>query len=125
MIQDVIANDYYRLFSQQMAERKMFRYPPYFRLIKIVVKHQNKARLDLAALHLATALKAIFHRDVLGPEYPVVGRIQTWFQKEMLIKLPRDGKIPEAKAKIMEIINHAKAQPNNSTLIIYADVDPM
>ena len=125
VIQDVIANDYYRLFSQQMAERKMFRYPPYFRLIKIVVKHQNKARLDLAALHLATAFKAIFHRDVLGPEYPVVGRIQTWFQKEMLIKLPRDGKIQESKAKIMEIINHAKAQPNNSSLIIYADVDPM
>ncbi len=125
VIQDLIANDYYRLFSRQMAERKMFRYPPYYRLIKIVVKHQHKERLDLAALHLATALKAVFNRNVLGPEYPVVGRIQMWFQKEMLIKLPRDGKIQEAKDKIMEIINHAKSQPNNSQLIIYADVDPM
>jgi len=125
VIQDLIANDYYKLFSRQMAERKMFRYPPYYRLIKIVVKHQNKDRLDLAAQHLAAAFKALFNRNVLGPEYPVVGRIQMWFQKEILIKLPRDGKVQEAKVKIMEIINHAKSQPNNSSLIIYADVDPM
>ena len=43
----------------------------------------------------------------------------------ILIKLPRDAKIQESKAKIMEIINHAKSQPNNSQLIVYADVDPM
>ncbi len=125
VIQDVIANDYYRLFSRQMAERKMFRYPPYFRLIKIVVKHQNKERLDLSAMHLANSFREVFNRNVLGPEYPLVGRIQMWFQKEILIKVTRDGKIQEAKTKIMEIIHHAKALPNNSNLIIYADVDPM
>ena len=125
VIQDVIANDFIRLFNRQMAERKMFRYPPYYRLIKIVVKHQNKERLDLASMNLATAFRNLFNKNVLGPEFPVVGRIQMWFQKEILIKLPRDGKIQEAKTKIMEIINHAKSQPNNSQLIIYADVDPM
>ncbi len=125
VIQDVIANDYFKLFSRQMAERKMFRYPPYYRLIKIVVKHQNRERLDLAALNLATALRNIFNKNVLGPEYPVVGRIQMWFQKEILIKLPRDGKIQEAKMKIMKIISHTKSQANNSQLIVYADVDPM
>jgi primosomal protein N' (replication factor Y) len=125
VLQDVIANDYYRLFSLQMAERKMFRYPPYYRLIKVVVKHQNKDRLDLAAMNLATSFRAVFNRNVLGPEYPVVSRIQMWFQKEILIKLPRDGKIQDAKTKIMEIIKHAKSQPNNSSLIVYADVDPM
>ena len=125
VLQDVIAYDYIRLFNRQMAERKIFRYPPYFRLIKIVVKHQNRERLDLVASHLATAFKTHFNRNVLGPEYPVVGRIQMWFQKEILIKLPRDGKIQEAKTKIMEIINRTKSQPNNSQLIVYADVDPM
>ena len=125
VIQDVIQNDYVRMFNRQMAERKLFRYPPYYRLIKVVVKHQNRERLDLAALHLANELKAIFNLNVLGPEYPVVGRIQNWFQKEILIKLPRDGKIQEAKEKIMQSIRHIKSKPNNSQLIAYADVDPM
>lgn len=125
VIQDAVSNNYYRLFSRHMAERKMFRYPPYFRLIKIVVKHQNRDRLDLAATHLATQLRSHFGKNVLGPEYPVVGRIQMWFQKEILIKLSRDGKVQEAKVKIMEIINQARSQPNNSRLIVYADVDPV
>jgi primosomal protein N' (replication factor Y) len=125
VILDVTENNFNQLFNRQMSERKMFRYPPYFRLIKIVVKHQNKERLDLAAIHLATSFRSLFNSNVLGPEYPVVGRIQTWFQKEILIKIPRDGKIQEAKSKIMEVINQTKAQPNNSNLIVYADVDPM
>jgi len=125
VLQDVIDYDYNRLFNRQLAERKIFRYPPYYRLIKIVVKHQNKDRLDLAALHLGDAFKALFNRNVLGPEYPVVGRIQNWYQKEILIKLPRDAKIQESKAKIMAIIQHAKSLPNNSQLMVYADVDPM
>ncbi len=125
VIHDVTENNYIRLFNRQMEERKMFRYPPYYRLIKVVVKHQKKERLDLAATHLSTAFRALFNKNVLGPEYPVVGKIQTWFQKEILIKLPRDGKVQEAKTKIMEIINYTKSQPNNSGLIVYADVDPM
>ena len=125
VILDLIDNNFDQLFKRQLAERKMFRYPPYFRLIKVVVKHRNKDRLDLVAQHLASAFKTHFSRNVLGPEYPVVGRIQMWFQKEILIKLPRDGKIQNAKSKIMEIINHSKSQSNNSGLIVYADVDPM
>jgi len=125
VIQDVASNNYIQLFNRQMEERRLFHYPPYYRLIKIVVKHQKKERLDLAATQLAGALRAVFTRNVLGPEYPVVGRIQTWFQKEILIKLSRDSKIPEAKNRIMEIINKIKAQPNNSGLVVYADVDPM
>ena len=81
--------------------------------------------MDLVANNLAAAFRGLFNKNVLGPEYPVVGKIQTWFQKEILIKIPRDGKIPEAKAKIMEVISKAKSQPNNSNLIVYADVDPM
>jgi primosomal protein N'' len=125
VIIDSAENNFIRLFNRQMNERKMFRYPPYFRLIKIVVKHQNRERLDLVANNLAAAFRGLFNKNVLGPEYPVVGKIQTWFQKEILIKIPRDGKIPEAKAKIMEVISKTKSQPNNSNLIVYADVDPM
>ncbi len=125
VILDVAENNFNQLFNRQMNERKMFRYPPYFRLIKIVVKHQNRERLDLVAMHLSTAFRGLFNRNVLGPEYPVVGKIQTWFQKEILIKIPRDGKIQEAKTKIMELISKTKAQPNNSSLIVYVDVDPM
>lgn len=125
VILDAISNNYNDLFNRQVNERRLFKYPPYYRLIKIVVKHQNRERLDLAAMHLATALRGMFSKNVLGPEYPVVGKIQTWYQKDILIKLPRDGKIQEAKSRIMELIAKTRALPSNSNLVVYADVDPM
>jgi len=122
---DVQENNFGRMFATQLYERKLFKYPPYYRLVKVVVKHKNQQRLDLVATNLATELRKIFSFNVLGPEYPVVSRIQLWYQKEILIKLARDGKIAEAKEKISAIIEKMKALPNNSGIVIFADVDPM
>ena len=67
---DVVANDFTRLFNTQMNERKMFRYPPYFRLAKVVVKHKNRDRLNMAANQLAIRLRKNLGFNILGPEYP-------------------------------------------------------
>ena len=125
VIVDASENNFERLFRRLLHERKLFKYPPYYRLVKVVVKHKNQQRLDLIAGILASECRKLFNFNVLGPEYPIVGRVQLWYQKEILIKLPRDGKLTEAKAKILDIIEKIKSQPNNSGTIIYADVDPM
>ncbi len=125
VIIDAKENNFERMFATQLHERKLFKYPPYYRLVKVVVKHKNKQRLDLVAGILATEFRKLFNNHVLGPEYPVVSRVQLWYQKEILIKLSRDGKIVASKERISEIIEKIKSQPNNSGAIIYADVDPM
>ena len=125
VIIDAKENNFERMFATQLHERKLFKYPPYYRLVKVVVKHKNQQRLDLIAGILATEFRKLFNNHVLGPEYPVVSRVQLWYQKEILIKLSRDGKIVASKERISEIIEKIKSQPNNSGAIIYADVDPM
>lgn len=125
VIQDAKENNFEQLFFRQINERKIFRYPPYFRLIKIVIKHKNQQRLDVIATTLGTEFRKLFGFNVLGPEYPVISRIQLWYQKEILLKLSRDEKITESKEKISAIIRQVKSQPNNSGAMIYADVDPM
>jgi primosomal protein N' (replication factor Y) len=122
---DVVANDFTRLFNTQMNERKFFKYPPYFRLAKIVLKHKNRDRLNMAANQLATRLRKIFGFNILGPEYPLVGRIQSWYQKEIWIKLERDQKLGESKKLILEELKTLKSLPNNGSLVVYADIDPM
>ncbi|MDX9882518.1 MAG: primosomal protein N' [Prolixibacteraceae bacterium] len=118
-------NNFESMFASQLHERKLFKYPPYYRLVKVVVKHKNQQRLDLIAAVLAGEFRKRFNYPVLGPECPVVGRIQLWYQKEVLIKLARDERMPAAKKIISEIMEQVKSQPNNSGAIIYADVDPM
>lgn len=125
VLAEVASNSFDLLFNRQMLERKLFRYPPYFRLVKIVVKHKNRERLDLGANQLAAALRKLFVNQVLGPEYPVISRVQTWYQKEIWLKLDKNKQLSPAKKQLMDIIGQIKGLPNNGGLIIYADVDPM
>ncbi len=125
VLKKVIENNYSGFFNQQMVERKIFKYPPTFRLIKIVLKHKNRDRLDYAANNLAVNLRKRFGFNLLGPEYPLIGRVQNWFQKEIWIKLPKNHQIGKSKKEILTEIQRMKSLPNHSNLIIYADVDPM
>ena len=125
VLQEVVDNNFIQLFNRQMHERKLFRYPPYFRLIKLVVKHKNRDRLDLGANQLAALLRSQFRNQVLGPEYPVVGRIQNWYQKEIWLKLNKNKALAQSKQTLVEAMEQVKSLPNNAGLVIYADVDPM
>ena len=125
VLQEVVENDFDQLFNRQMVERKLFKYPPYFRLIKVVIKHKNRERLDLGANLLAGLLRKRFGFQVLGPEYPVVSRIQTWYQKEIWLKLEKSKQLNQDKKQLMDYIEQIKSLPKNTGLIIYADVDPM
>jgi primosomal protein N' (replication factor Y) len=125
VLQEVVDNNFIQLFNRQMQERKFFHYPPYFRLIKIVIKHKNRDRLDLGANQLAGLLRKQFRNQVLGPEYPVVGRIQNWYQKEIWLKLDKNKALNHNKGMLMNALDQVKSLPNNTGLVIYADVDPM
>lgn len=125
VLAEVIKNNFEQLFNSQMMERKLFRYPPYFRLIKVVIKHKNKQRLDLGANQLASLLRKRFKNQVLGPEYPVISRVQTWYQKEIWLKLNKNKQLNPAKKQLLDDIDQVKSLANNAGLIIYADVDPM
>ncbi|MGE4585843.1 MAG: primosomal protein N' [Mangrovibacterium sp.] len=124
VLQEVTANNYPRLFRQQMAERKLFRYPPYTRLVRIVLKHRNRERLDSGAELLAVPLRRLFGRNILGPEYPVINRIQNWYQKEIWIKLERDPRLSIRKRHILESLEQIRSLPRYSGLVAYADIDP-
>ncbi|MFV0553114.1 MAG: primosomal protein N' [Mangrovibacterium sp.] len=124
VLQMVKQHHFTELFNQTLVERKLFRYPPYHRIIKIVLKHRIKERLTPAAKNLANRLRRYFGVNVLGPEYPLVARIQAQYQKEIWIKLPRNANLDEAKRIIKEEITFLKSEKNNSGHTIYIDVDP-
>ena len=45
----VLHHDYQSLFNSQSAERKMFNYPPFQRLITLILRHRDVHRLETAA----------------------------------------------------------------------------
>lgn len=76
IIDYVRRSDYEAMYRQQLAERQAFGYPPFSRIISIYLKHRNDAVVDHAARHLAALLRPHFADGMLGPDRPVVARVQ-------------------------------------------------
>ncbi len=121
----IMENDYYGLVKNQFIERKNFKYPPYYKLIKISIKHKELAKTDKAADILATYLKSVFDKRVLGPEYPLISRIQNLFIKEILIKIEKQKPHSAAREIIVTACSRLKAEPEFSSIFISINVDPI
>lgn len=125
VIQQVVSHDYPGLYRNQIAERSRFNYPPYYRLIRLTLKHRDSANLDGAARELANQLRAHSIGLVLGPEYPMVGRIKGLYLKNIILKLERGPKGKTAKEKLQPLLEQLMKRPEFKQCIVSVDVDPM
>lgn len=125
IIQKVAANDYEGMYNQQIAERRDFKYPPFYRLIRITLKHRDLSELDRISQACSEALRSRFGNRLLGPEYPAVGRIKLMFMKQMWLKLEREMSVTSAKRQMQLMLEEVKSRDKNKMVQIVVDVDPM
>ena len=118
-------NDYRAFFNQDMSERHTFNYPPYVRLIRIIIKHTDFNTCSHAADILANKLKLRLKNRILGPDIPSVGRIQNKHIKQILAKIEITAPIQQAKQIIHDEIQGVISQRPYNTVQIQLDVDPV
>ena len=109
----------------QLAERQMFRYPPYYRLVYVYLKNRNEQLLDLMAQTMASKLRAVFGARVLGPDKPPVARIQTLFIRKIVVKIEMNASMARARQLLVQVQREMVAEDRFKSLIVYYDVDPM
>ena len=124
VIANVIDNDYQGLYNEQIQERRVFRYPPYYRLIEITLKHRDTNVLNAAADWMAFQLRGAFETRVLGPEYPLVSRIRGLYLKQITLRFDRSEPIADAKRVIRQVGDDLTKQEGWSGVTIIYDVDP-
>ena len=125
VIHDVLNHDYFHMYQTQLKERKMFRYPPFYRLIKITLKHRKKETVDEAAAALGEQLRKSFSNNVLGPEYAFIPRIRNRYIKQILLKLERHADKARAKEILTSFEEHLHNTPRYKGITFINDVDPM
>ena len=125
IIGQVIRNDYANMYATQCEERKLFRYPPFFRMIQIVIRHRDPNILNQASTRMAADLRAVFGNRVLGPNIPSVSRIQNLYIKHILLKFEVEASAERAKEILRQITNQIISEPKFKALWINLDVDPM
>lgn len=119
----VETNDFSAMYNSQIAERREFHYPPIARLIKITLKHPDEKLVGEAANTLATPLRQQFQGRVLGPESPLVSRIQNYYLKDFWVKLPKDTSLASHKKKLLQIIHNFQQEKAFKAVRIVINVD--
>ena len=117
-------HDYEKFYEYEMAMRKQFFYPPFSRLIRIILKHKLKETVMEAADALGNSLEKSFE-NLVGPAAPVVNRVRNMYLMEILMKLQQDAVHLKAQKKV--IANHIdllKAEKRFRSVVVIADVDP-
>ena len=125
IIPQVMHNDFEGMVAGQLAERQLFRYPPYYRLVYVYLKHRNEQLLDVMAQTMAAKLRAVFGARVLGPDKPPVARIQTLFIRKIVLKIETNAPMARARQLLVQVQQEMVAEDRFKSLIVYYDVDPM
>lgn len=125
IIRNVIDNDYLAMYKDQILERRNFKYPPFYRLIQITLKHRDAQKLNNASNELAKNLRQEFGKRILGPEYPLVSRIKNEYLKNILFKIEKGSQLNTLKHILQQKIEQFMEDANNKGVKIILDVDPM
>lgn len=125
VIRYAMMNDYYAMFSTQLQERKLFKYPPYYRLIRLTLKHKDKDVVFRASRMLAGALRALLGKRILGPEYPAVSRIRQYYLRDILIKIANNENKQAVKGHINSEIKKLNMEDDFKSVRVVVDVDPV
>ncbi|MCQ2298969.1 MAG: primosomal protein N' [Bacteroidales bacterium] len=123
-IRDSMENNYLSMYGSQIQERRVFRYPPFYKLIDITIKHKDADTLNLAAANFAAMLRSNLGERVMGPEYPSVSRIRGQYIKKIMVRFERNEPVSKGKEIILQ---HANAILNDKAygrITITFDVDP-
>ena len=106
-----------------LGERQQYGFAPYVRMVKIIVKHTDQARLDEICQAVKRGIEGspdLQYKELTGPFTPQIDKIRGEWIKCFYIKFARDSRLLRNK----ELLGRCIAKIKGSQSIIL-DVDPL
>ena len=120
-----MVGDYERMAAKLLAERKQFGYPPFVRIVKILMRSGDSAQLVEASLRLGEQLRNRFGRRVLGPVTPLIDRVRGEYRVELMLKVEVESSFSRARAILREEIARLREDKTYRNIVIICDVDAL
>lgn len=122
-VQQVTNNDYAGMYKEQLYDRQIYKYPPYFRIIKITLKHRDFDKLKEGAMWLYQVISQNLNIPVLGPEEPAINRIRNEYIRTIIIKIPTNISIVSTKNIIQKMLNSFDSVAQYRAIKVAINVD--
>ncbi|HOD09909.1 MAG TPA: primosomal protein N', partial [Flavobacterium sp.] len=123
IIQQVSNNDYEGMYKEQLYERQIYKYPPFFRLIRLTLKHRDFEKLKEGSMWLYQVLQQNLSVPVLGPEEPAIGRIRNEYIRTVMVKIPSETNLQSTKKTIQKVLNSFDVVSQYRTIKVTVNVD--
>ena len=121
LLQWVRTFDYVGMATSLLAERRQFSYPPYCRLIAVVLRHRDESTAVRAAEIFADRLRPTLSDALTGPYAPPVARVRSLYIRRLLLKLPLT--FPSADIRRLLLATHRALLPDFAGLRVHYEVD--
>ena len=125
LIGQVVRNDYPAFYRSLIAERQVFHYPPYHRIIYVYQKHPKDDVVETASREMGARLRQWFGTRVLGPDKPAVARVKTLSIRKLVLKLELGIDMPRVRQYLRMAQQQLMLDKRYSSLQLYFDVDPL
>lgn len=125
IIRQVIDHDYMSMYKNELIDRRNFHYPPFYRLIKLTLKHRDAQKLLNAAKHLGSKLTAQFGSRIIGPEAPSIARIRNFYHQNIMLKLEKEASVKKSKEILRVVLQEFAVNPEYKSIRVVVDVDPV
>lgn len=124
IIQHVIDGNYEQMLEKQLKDRKEYHYPPYNRLIRILVSHGDMETVKKASQWITNVLLQSQSGEILGPIFPPIARLRNRYRMQILVKISND----KSRDRVKKIINNTLERFESIGLFrsckVNLDVDP-
>ena len=121
----IVGNDYASFYDQQIGERMLFHYPPFYRLVYIYMKHRDVHILEEFSTVVGKRMREIFDDRILGPDLPPVAKVKQQYIRRIVLKVENSL----SQYKINEVLHNLQLaycnQQRYRAVTMYYDIDPM
>ena len=121
----IVNNDYTAFYNQQLGERMLFHYPPFYRLVYIYMKHRDVQLLEEFSEVIGKKMREIFENRILGPDLPPVAKVKQQYIRKIVLKI--ESSLSQYRInETLEAIQRAYSQVQRyRTITMYYDIDPL
>ncbi len=125
VIGQVVRNDYQAFYTDLLEERRLFKYPPFYRLVYIYLKHSKEQVAETAGIELGSRLRQLFSDRLLGPDKPAVARIKSLHIRKLVLKLEPSLSGEQVRQCLHYAHKEMMKDKKYATLHVFYDVDPL
>ena len=125
VVRQVVANEGDAFYHDLLAERELFRYPPFSHLVYVFLRHKQESIVEAAAMELGALLRRELAERVLGPDKPSVARVKQLHIRKLVVKLELRADLRAVRQLLLRTKGQLLSAKAYSSLQVYFDVDPL